>query len=298
MLEPSRTEAYMHHINGSALVIQRRTPSRFKTEYEKMLFHAHIGPIFTEALMTNSPCYLEQPEWMALYESLIQETPWLTDRSEIVIRIRMRILSLTSVLPAVTAALNPDIDARDEGTLLTLELKARETHAAILQHLESYKAHVVRTSMAHAPQSELALRREVFGTALEVLCVYKRILASFCDGERFQLENEAQALAALIFDLQKQPAPRHSWIYSAHEKGVAAVIQVTKGEWERDLSGLSGGRGGGLGVRGGRGLIALFMRRGRRVCEDSSSAGCFVLMIHEGLPEELLLADLIRKDEL
>jgi hypothetical protein len=67
MLEPSRTEAYMHHINGSALVIQRRTPSRFKTEYEKMLFHAHIGPIFTEALMTNSPCYLEQPEWMALY---------------------------------------------------------------------------------------------------------------------------------------------------------------------------------------------------------------------------------------
>jgi hypothetical protein len=51
-------------------------------------------------------------------------------------------------------------------------------------------------------------------------------------------------------------------------------------------------------VRGGRGLIALFMRRGRRVCEDSSSAGCFVLMIHEGLLEKLLLADLIRKDEL
>jgi hypothetical protein len=239
MLEPSRTDAYMHHINGSALVIQRRTPSRFKTEYEKMLFHAHIGPIFTEALMNNESCYLEQPEWMALYESLIQETPWLTDRSEIVIRIRMRILSLTSVLPAVTAALNPSCD-RDEGTLLTLELKARETHTAILQHLESYKAHVVRTSMAHAPQSELALRREVFGTALEVLCVYKRILASFCEAERLQLEVEAQALAALIFDLQKQPAPRHSWIYSAHEKGVAAVIQMTQGEWERDLSAVSG----------------------------------------------------------
>jgi hypothetical protein len=229
----------MHHINGSALVIQRRTPSRFKTDYEKMLFHAHIGPIFTEALMNNSPCYLEQPEWMALYESLIQETPWLTDRSEIVIRIRMRILSLTSVLPAVTAALKPD--SYDEGTLLTLELKARETHAAILQHLESYKAHVVRTSMAHAPQSELALRREVFGTALEVLCVYKRILASFCEAERAQLEVEAQALAKLIFDLQKQPAPRHSWIYSAHEKGVAAVIQETREEWERDASEVGAG---------------------------------------------------------
>jgi len=237
MLEPSRTDEYMHHINGSALVIQRRTPSRFKTDYEKMLFHAHIGPIFSEALMNNEPCYLEQPQWMRLYESLIQPTtPYLTDRSEIVIRLRMRMLGLSSTLPAVTQALNPS--SYDEGQLLTLELKARETHAALLTCLEAYKAHVVRTSMAAVPLSELALRREVFGTALETLCVYKRILASFCEAERALLEREAQALAVRIFELQTQPAPRHSWIYSVHEKGVAAVVQASRAEWERDLSGL------------------------------------------------------------
>lgn len=239
MLEPSRTDAYMHHINGSALVIRRRTPARFKTDYEKMLFHAHIGPIFSGALMNNEKCYLEQPEWMRLYESLIQETPHLTDRSEIIVRIRMRMLSLSGMLPDVTSAMDPA--HYDGGAMLTLELKARETHAAILKLLEAYKSHVVRTSMTSVPHSELALRREVFGTALEVLCVYKRILASFCDAERPQLESEAQALAALIFELQTQPAPRHSWIYSTHEKGVAAVIQLTREEWERDLSGLGAG---------------------------------------------------------
>jgi hypothetical protein len=237
MLEPTRTAEYMHHINGSALVIQRRTPARFTTDYEKMLFHAHIGPIFSEALMNNERCYLEQPQWMALYESLIQETPYLTDRSEVVIRLRMRILGLSGVLPAVTQALNPE--AYDEGTLMTLELKARETLASIQKCLRSYKAHVVRTSMTAVPQSELALRREVYGTALEALCVYKRILASFCEDERLQLESEAQDLAAKIFELQTQPAPRHSWIYSVHEKGVAAVVQLTREEWERDLSHLA-----------------------------------------------------------
>ena len=234
MLEPSRTAEYVHHINGSALVIQRRTPSRFKTEYEKMLFHAHIGPIFSEALMNNQRCYLEQPEWMRLYESLIEDTPELTDRSEVVIRLRMRILGLGSMLPDVTDAMDPDFP--DSGQRLTVELKARETHGALICCLEAYKEHVVRTSMASVPQSELALRREIYGTALETLCIYKRILASFCEAERLQLEIEAQALAARLLELQTHPAPRHSWIYSEQEKGVAAVVQMTKDEWERDLS--------------------------------------------------------------
>jgi len=243
MLEPSRTAEYMHHINGSALIIQRRTPSRFKTEYEKMLFHAHIGPVFSEALMNNTRCYLDQPAWMALYESLIDfKTPHLTDRSEVVVRLRMRILGLSSMLPDVTDALDPDVppdsasdpDQQLTGQLLTLELKARDTHAALLTCLEAYNSHVLRTSLSPIPQSELALRREVYGTALETLCIYKRILASFCEAERVELEGEAQVVAARIMELQTQPAPRHSWIYSAQEKGVAAVVLGTREEWERE----------------------------------------------------------------
>jgi hypothetical protein len=94
--------------------------------------------------------------------------------------------------------------------------------------------------MTAVPQSELALRREIYGTALETLCVYKRILATFCEAERLQLESEAQALAVRLLELQTQPAPRHSWIYSEQEKGVAEVVLVTREEWERDVSEVGG----------------------------------------------------------
>jgi hypothetical protein len=137
------------------------------------------------------------------------------------------------MLPDVTDAMDPDFP--DSGQQLTLELKARETLAAILNCLEAYKAHVIRTSMSTVPQSELVLRREIYGTALETLCIYKRVLASFCEAERLQLESETQALAVQLLELQTQPAPRHSWIYSMQEKGVAAVVQMTREEWEREI---------------------------------------------------------------
>ncbi|KAM0723905.1 hypothetical protein Q7P37_000895 [Cladosporium fusiforme] len=240
MLDHRRAvKAYDHHVDGSALIIQRRTPSRFNTDYEKLLFHSHICAAFTRALYEQRECYLEQPEWIELYQSLIEDTPWLTDRSEIVIRIRSRLLSLATMLCQTTKAMNPD--TYDEGLLLVLELKAREIHHGLLKALDAFKAYVLSMSMANTPESELALRREIFGTALECLCVYKRILASFCEEERLQLEKEAQELALTIMNLQKQPAPRHSWIYSSHEKGVAASIQLTREAWERDLSGATSG---------------------------------------------------------
>lgn len=234
MLDPQRGEAYDHHVNGSALVIKRRTPSSFKTDYEKLLFHSHIGPAFTRALYEQKECYLEGPEWMKVYESLIEDTPWLTERSEIVIRIRMRMLGLASMLPKTTKAMDPN--TYDGGLMLVLELKAREIHHGLIKALEEFKTYVLGNSMVHVPESELTLRREIFGTALECLCIYKRILASFCEEERLQLEKEAQEMAVAMMKLQDQPAPRHSWIYSTHEKGVAASIQLTGDAWKEDLS--------------------------------------------------------------
>lgn len=232
MLEPGRSEAYTNHIGGSALVVKRLTPARFKTDYERMLFHAHIGPTFTEALRRNERCYLEEPEWMRLYESMIRDdSPWLTDRSGVVVRLRMQVLKICSTLVDATQAI-----VRDEKN--TAEQEARQNHSALVKALEDYKSHILRTSMAPAPQSELTLRREVYGTALECLCVYKRVIASFCEGERLVLESEVQALADQTFELQTLPAPRHSWLYTEHERGVAEVVRLTRGEWEADLSGV------------------------------------------------------------
>jgi hypothetical protein len=266
MLEPSRTAAYTHHIQGSALVVQHLTPSRFKTDYEKMLFHAHIGPTFSEAIMTNSPCYLAESQWLKLYESIILDTPNLTDRSELVVRIRMRIVALAAIIPATTAAMDPK--NLNPSRLLTLELRAREAHACLRTQLKAYESHILHSSIRQIPLSELALRREILVNALEGLCVYKRIIASVCEPERLQLESETQELAGKIFEL---PENRFSWMYSAHVEGIAGAVLATRAEWERDLRGIGAGekwrlaserwRGfwvrevGGMGVRGGWDLL-------------------------------------------
>lgn len=81
------------------------------------------------------------------------------------------------------------------------------------------------------------MRRELFGTSVEMLVLVKRLLSSVCDDERPKLEGEAQALAQLIFDLQKQPSPKHSWIFTGHETGVAYTVAATREQWEEDVTG-------------------------------------------------------------
>ena len=98
--------------------------------------------------------------------------------------------------------------------------------------MEEYKAHCVRMSLASPPPQELDLRRELMGTALECLVIVKRLFSTICDEEREKFESEAQALSHLILDLQKQPSPKHSWLFTGHETGIANSIISTKTEWE------------------------------------------------------------------
>ncbi|KXL43060.1 MAG: hypothetical protein FE78DRAFT_72870 [Acidomyces sp. 'richmondensis'] len=86
------------------------------------------------------------------------------------------------------------------------------------------------------PESELALRRELFGSAMECLVVVKRLLATVCEPDRRSLETETQALAHLIIDLQAQPSPKYSWLFSGQEVGVAHTALLTKDSWEEDMS--------------------------------------------------------------
>lgn len=78
------------------------------------------------------------------------------------------------------------------------------------------------------------MRRELFGTSLESLLLAKRLLATVCEGERITLEGQIQALAHLIFELQKQPSPKHSWLFTGHETGVAYTVTMTRDQWEEE----------------------------------------------------------------
>lgn len=236
LLDPQRSSAYTHHIEGSAQMIKHRTPREFTSDYEKHLFLAHIGPIFSESLYQCQPCYIEEPQWMKLYESMIEDTPWLTERSRVVVRVHSQLVRLAGMLLTVDRAMSSSPEP-DGGLLLTMELKARSAHQTLLDCLEEYKAHVLRTATLPPPDSEFSLRREVYGEILECLALYKRVIGVACEEERLQRESETQEIARLLVKLNKEPGQRHSWIFSRQEQEVATVLIATRREWEEDLSG-------------------------------------------------------------
>lgn len=183
--------------------------------------------------MNNTHCYLEQPEWTDLYTSLIQETNFLTDRSSLTIQCRATMFPIPGIWHDIDKAVNSD-GILSTTHLASLEARCRKSHDNLLAWLEQYKAHCVRLSLAQPPASELSLRRELFGATMECLCIVKRLLATVCEADRKSLEVETQALAHLILDLQKQPTPKHSWLFSGHEVGVAYSVLLTGEQWEQD----------------------------------------------------------------
>lgn len=240
IVDSSHSKAYSSHVAGSSRLVRRRSPSGFRTEYQKLLFRAHMGPAFTEAMYNHEACYLESPEWMRLYESFAEPTDlWLSDRSELVIRIRLQMLRLNGLLIDVTRVMDPDA-ALDTFLWLRTELVVRQAHKILLDAVEDYKAHVVHTAMMAPPASELDKRREIYGTALECLLLYKRMLGTVCEAERLQLETETLELADALVRLNKQqPNSKYSWIYTAEEQGLAQLILLTTHEWTVDLMHLS-----------------------------------------------------------
>jgi hypothetical protein len=203
-----------------------------------MLFLAHIGPAFSEAFYRGEPCYLAQPEWMELYVSLAEETPSLTERSPLIIRIRRAFLYSSGLFVDTSQALSAE-GQNDPGFILALELKIRAIHHDLLNCLEGYKSYMGRMALTRPPKSASIVEQGALGTVLLCLCVYKRMLAALCEVDRLRLENECQALAVFIRQPHEQSSSRHSWIYTDLEYGVALILQNTRSSWEEDLTGQS-----------------------------------------------------------
>lgn len=119
----------------------------------------------------------------------------------------------------------------DNEELAPLESRCRKAHDALLDWMDDYKSHCVRSSLTMPSSQELAMRRELLGIAVECLAIVKRMLISTNDKNRERLEPEAQATARSLLVLQEQHSPRHSWIFTEHEVGIAQSIISTKEEW-------------------------------------------------------------------
>lgn len=127
-------------------------------------------------------------------------------------------------------------DLFNDDALSSLAQRCQKAQAGYWEALEGYKAHVVRTAFSQPSSNELALRREIFGLAHEGLIIVKRLQASVWDPDRLTLEAEVQSLAQAVIDLQDQPLPVHSWLFSGHELGIAKLAMRTTDQFTEDFS--------------------------------------------------------------
>nr|OQO24268.1 hypothetical protein B0A51_10128 [Rachicladosporium sp. CCFEE 5018] len=240
IMDSKDLSAFSNHISGSAQLVRNRSATGFKSEYERLLFLGHVGAAYSEAFFQNRASHLAQPEWMQLYDSLSEESTWLTDTHPLMIRVRKIMIYFPGILAEIDTAFDDTDDCSASYKLFEIELRLRSIHQDTKNTLEAYKAHVLRTSMMRPPQCEMHKRREAFGSIMEGLCVCKRMIAAMCDSDRLQLEHEVQSIAQLILDLRdSQQDASHSWVFTNVEYGVAQLVIDTREAWIEDTSTLS-----------------------------------------------------------
>ncbi|KAK6439805.1 hypothetical protein LTR95_003982 [Oleoguttula sp. CCFEE 5521] len=239
VMDSKNLSAFSNHISGSAQLVRNRSATGFKTEYERLLFLGHVGAAYSEAFFQNRASHLAEPEWMQLYDSLTEESTWLTDTHPLMIRVRKIMIYFPGVLAEIDTAFDDTDDCSSSYKLFAIELRLRSIHQDTINTLEAYKSHVLRTSMMRPPHCEMHKRREAFGSIMEGLCVCKRMIAAMCDSDRPQLEQEIQSIAQLILDLRKQQDASQSWVFTNVEYGVAQLVIDTREAWLEDTTTLS-----------------------------------------------------------
>ncbi|OQN95153.1 hypothetical protein B0A48_18757 [Cryoendolithus antarcticus] len=236
IMDSKSLSAFSNHVSGSAQLVRSRSATRFRSEYERLLFLSHVGAAYSETFFQNRASHLAEPEWMQLYDSLTEESTWLTDTHPLMIRVRKVMIYFPGILAKLDTAFDDTDDCSAADKQVAIELRLRSMQQDTLHALEAYKAHVLRTSMLRPPDCEVHKRREVFGSIMEGLCVIKRTIATICDFERPQLEHEIQSIAQLVLGLREQQEADHSWVFTIVEYGVAQLVVDTKEQWLADTS--------------------------------------------------------------
>ena len=227
-------------MEGTAQLFQHRSASRFTTDHEKGLLIAHVAAMLLDSLVSRTHCYLEHPEWVALYRSLAEDydPPFLHTRSSLVINLKATLLRLPGLWHDVDEAVNRSNFLTHNAPAKSLEPRCHTIHSEIVDHFTAYQIHC-RSLPSHIqlPESEFTTRREFEGLALSCFIITKYIIATICEEERHAFVAGAQAAAHLIVNLHQQQSSSLAWLYSGMQVLLANVIIRNKTQWEEDLGG-------------------------------------------------------------
>jgi hypothetical protein len=161
LLEFANPRAWVIHIAGASSLLRLRGPKCHNTDFEKALLLALVGPIYTEALISSSNCFLDDPRWKTALAASVLEHTTFSDCSEIIIALWIRNLDLPRLFNDVQYTVqHPDLFCRDD--IDDLVERVDKLRTELKSWRESYDILVMATSIRSASeQAELFFDRSV-----------------------------------------------------------------------------------------------------------------------------------------
>lgn len=211
-----------------------RGPQRYQTGFEKALFLAQVGPLYTEAILNDDRCFLEHDAWQTVFRSVVFETGTLSDSSGIVVSLWTIICPIPSLFKDVQNAVCNFADT-DMRTIQSLYARAQDLRALLLQWRREFEELLLSAD----PPEEWGVGKqyETLGIYVANLIVINRLGVSLdiCAGS--DLEDESQDLASQVLDLERRASaanPRAS-LFMAFKVIAAQATLGTKEEWRQTI---------------------------------------------------------------
>ncbi|KAH8705618.1 hypothetical protein BGW36DRAFT_403159 [Talaromyces proteolyticus] len=189
--------SWSQHIAGAAKMIRLRGPQDFKSEYDRDLLIAMIGPIVCESFANNESCFFEGQDWLQLIQYCATGNNSFSDRSDLAISISQILVRMPGLAKRTTYA----IFNQDSLTVYDRQQIERDLNQArqeIHQWRTNFNRFIVLSVERIAHQLDLGKRFELLGTSLVLATFINRFIGAICPNQRCWAEEEAQACATEI----------------------------------------------------------------------------------------------------
>ena len=245
ILNFSENGAWMRHAAGAARLIELRGPHGYHSEFEKSLFMAQTGAMFSENILNNKACFLEKPEWQKVFASMAINERQFCDRSWTSVSLWMMKTSVPGLLRRTTALVCGD-EPPDHHTVECLLQETRELRTKFQEWRFTYDCLVESRGYGRDSPAQHHNLRMFLAVCVTDLVLLARIMVALDPVGNWELEEQAQALAGLVVALKQEVAgiDLQANLFLTQKLGLAQAVIATGNDWRGARWQLNGGRGG------------------------------------------------------
>ncbi|KAL8952704.1 MAG: hypothetical protein Q9222_001403 [Ikaeria aurantiellina] len=208
LLDSERLRYWIRHAAGAAALIKLRGPTGYQTGYEQALFIAQVGPIYTEAMLKASHCFLEEPAWQVTLQTVLLQRNLYLLSSGMILKIWGCISEIPGLYGLVRTALrdSQNLSAEKRHHILS---RARDVRTRLMrlgaeENLSVTKSSgPVEYSFLPLKQTGTDMRYEILGVFATNLMKVERLIVCLDADFAVPMEAHVQQLAMQILDLEQ-----------------------------------------------------------------------------------------------